>query len=143
MTTTNDHNERSARALARHTGLLDGLLGTEANDVHISLIVLGEIYELSDADGAAIDALIERLKAARAAYTFTVAELASTFQVHPDTVRRYVRRGLLKGDYVDGRLMFTEKQVQRFLQESAERYARPGERVSWIAERTPDGVSHG
>jgi excisionase family DNA binding protein len=33
----------------------------------------------------------------------TVAEVAATLRLHPDTIRRLLRRGALKGSYIGGR----------------------------------------
>jgi len=33
----------------------------------------------------------------------TVAEVAATLRLHPDTIRRLLRRGVLKGSYIGGR----------------------------------------
>lgn len=46
---------------------------------------------------------------------YDVKECAEILQMHEQTVRRYTKRGLLKGQKVHGKQYYTDKTIEDFL----------------------------
>jgi hypothetical protein len=105
-----------ARAFSLYRDLVDTLAGTpaRARRLPLSLDVLQVFYELADAERWAVEDLVTRVQTLRASY-LTLQDVARYFSLSVRSVQRIVARGELRGAYLQGRLMFTEREVLRYL----------------------------
>lgn len=112
--TTTEKNTRIEHATTLLLGLLDVVGGPKAGALAFDLGTLEVLYELSDAEQAAIEAFITRCKALEASY-LSAAQVAEELRISTRLAQRLFQSGALRAVQRRGKWITTPAALQRFI----------------------------